>query len=149
MIQPRNREYSGFPIIAVSATIFSQQRNILLVKRANPPARNQWALPGGVIRLGESPEQAVRREVMEECGLDIVPRDVNTISSHVVQDEQGEIRYHYIVVNYCCDPASGEPRSGSDALEVTWADPSGLGDLTLAGGVLDAVRSAMKKEGIP
>ncbi len=42
----------------------------LIVKRAHEPRKGEWSLPGGLLDLGESLTDAVRREVKEETGLD-------------------------------------------------------------------------------
>ena len=43
---------------------------ILLVKRAFDPGKGEWSLPGGFIELGETPEEAAKRELKEETNLD-------------------------------------------------------------------------------
>ena len=56
---------------------------------------NQWAMPGGKIEEGETPEEAARREVMEETGLDagpILPYTTRTRPSVVTAD--GEVEMH-------------------------------------------------------
>ena len=58
-------------IFAVDAVIEDQKRNVVLIKRKYPPFRNYFALPGGFINEGESPIEAVIREVKEETNLDI------------------------------------------------------------------------------
>ena len=55
---------------AVSVALVRDGR-VLLVKRARPPYRGLWTLPGGRIEPGESPEGAARRETEEELGLRI------------------------------------------------------------------------------
>ena len=66
------RNYPTRPYLAVSAAIFRGER-VLIVRRARPPARGLYTLPGGVVELGETLEQAVIREIREETGLDIEP----------------------------------------------------------------------------
>lgn len=60
------------PAVAVDCVVFGLERqalHVLLVQRANPPLAGEWVLPGGFVRVGESLEQAARRELREETGL--------------------------------------------------------------------------------
>ncbi len=66
------------PKVAVIGQI-EQDGNILLVRRAVDPARGQWALPGGYMDAGEMPEEALRREIVEEVGLEVVVDDLLAI----------------------------------------------------------------------
>ena len=62
--------YPQAPCAAVGAVVFKDER-VLLVRRGKAPAREQWAIPGGSVMLGESLQQAVEREVFEETGIRI------------------------------------------------------------------------------
>lgn len=141
---PLNREYPSAPILAVSATLFHSDHSVLLILRAKPPAQNRWALPGGVVQLGESPEHAVKREISEECGLAVVPKALSRILSHVFHDTDGNIQYHYVVINYICDWRESEIKIGSDAADYQWVLPSRLHQLNLADGVENTVRMALE-----
>ncbi len=56
------------PVPAVGVAVVESGR-VLLVRRRYPPMQGAWAIPGGFLEAGESPEQAARREVREETGL--------------------------------------------------------------------------------
>src|SRR4030095_2581040 len=62
------REYPDAPRVGVGAVILDGDR-VLLVKRGQPPSQGKWSIPGGLVHLGERIEDALRREVMEECGV--------------------------------------------------------------------------------
>jgi ADP-ribose pyrophosphatase YjhB (NUDIX family) len=57
--------------LVCSATLFFRDArgNVLLAKRKNEPYRNQWSTPGGFVEIGETAEEALRREIREELGI--------------------------------------------------------------------------------
>ena len=62
------------PALTVDCVVFGLDEDdlkVLLVQRGLPPFEGQWALPGGFVRVQESLEEAARRELREEAGLDI------------------------------------------------------------------------------
>ena len=59
------------PICCVDVVIFNKNKEFLLLKRKNEPAKDQWWVPGGRIKKGEKTEKAVLRKVKEETGLNI------------------------------------------------------------------------------
>lgn len=59
------------PVAAVGGLIVDHENRILLVKRAKPPGEGLLGLPGGFVDAGETAEQALRREIQEETGLEI------------------------------------------------------------------------------
>jgi 8-oxo-dGTP diphosphatase len=62
---------SVIPIVGVEAMIVNDHNEILFLKRNNPPVKGEWWFAGGRIKRGETFEEALRREVKEETGLDI------------------------------------------------------------------------------
>ena len=66
------REYPEAPIVGVGAVVIDGAR-VLLVRRGQEPLKGEWSLPGGALELGETLQQGVVREVLEETGLEVVP----------------------------------------------------------------------------
>ena len=64
------RDYPEHPIIGVGAVIVQAGR-VLLVRRDTEPLRGEWSVPGGMLELGEKLRDGVRREVLEETGLEV------------------------------------------------------------------------------
>ena len=64
------REYPAAPVVAVGAIICHQDR-MVLIRRDKEPSKGRWTFPGGAVELGESLEDAVRREVFEETSLHV------------------------------------------------------------------------------
>lgn len=119
------REYPDQPLVGVGAVIV-KNRAVLLVRRGHDPGRGHWAMPGGRLQLGETLAQAARREALEETGIEIEPGEVLDVSDLIQRDEAGRVRYHYVLVDLLARYVSGEPRPGSDALDVRWVDAGDL-----------------------
>ncbi len=119
------REYPEAPILAVGAVIFNQDR-VLLVRRGNPPLAGRWSLPGGVVELGETLEQALLRELLEETGLHVRPEKIAGAFDRIVHDAAGGIRFHYVIVDYVCSVSGGKLHAASDADEAAWAQMDAL-----------------------
>tara|TARA_A100001391_G_scaffold131611_1_gene90811 strand:+ start:1080 stop:1637 length:558 start_codon:yes stop_codon:yes gene_type:complete len=66
------------PVAAVGALILDEEGRLLLVRRARDPGMHQWGLPGGFVDQGETAEQALRREVLEETQLIMVQSELLT-----------------------------------------------------------------------
>lgn len=113
------REYPEIPRVGVGAVVLKDGQ-VLLVKRGAPPSRGKWSLPGGLVELGESTEAAAIREVEEECGLQVRLLGIAGVIDRITRDDQGRVRYHYVLVDYVAVPESGVAQAGSDAAEVRW-----------------------------
>ena len=123
-----SREYPKHPLIGVGVMIF-RGPELLLIRRAKAPRRGQWSLPGGLQELGETVFDCARREVREECGIDIAPLAVIDIVDAITPDDAGRARFHYTLIEVLAEWRSGEPRAGDDAMDVAWHDPAKVGDL--------------------
>ena len=107
------------PRPAVGAVVFKDEK-VLLVRRANPPSKGKWAIPGGKIRWGETLQEAAQREVLEETGITIrAGRPVYTFDS-IVRDPTGKVVFHYVIVDLEAEYVSGRPAAGDDADQVAW-----------------------------
>jgi len=119
------REYPDHPLVGVGAVIVKDGA-VLLVRRGHDPGRGEWAMPGGRLRLGETLAQAARREVREETSVEIEPGEVLSVTDLIQRDDAGRVRYHYVLVDLLARYVGGEPRTGSDALDVRWVDARDL-----------------------
>jgi 8-oxo-dGTP diphosphatase len=102
---------------------------VLLVRRGQEPLKGEWSLPGGALELGETLQQGVVREVLEETGLTVVPDGIVEILDRITQDDlSGQVRYHYVLVDFLCRVAGGTLRGGSDAEEARWVGQEELNE---------------------
>jgi 8-oxo-dGTP diphosphatase len=116
------REYPAHPVVGVGAVVVRDGR-ALIIKRAHEPRKGEWSLPGGLLELGESLQDAARREIKEETSLDVEVGPVIETFDRVHRDDQGRIRYHFVIVDFVCWPNRGEAMPGSDADGVAWVSP--------------------------
>lgn len=113
------RLYPDGPIVSIGAIIM-QNGKILLEKRKNDPGRDKWSIPGGIVELGENPEQTVIREVHEETGLVVDSPELIDVVNSVSLDESGKVKYHFVIVDYFVKLRSGTARAASDAAKLEW-----------------------------
>jgi ADP-ribose pyrophosphatase len=122
------RQYPAHPVLAVGAVVF-KANHVLLVKRRNPPSQGIWAIPGGRVRLGESIQEAAQREILEETGVVITPRETVFSFDAIEMDRFNNVRYHYHIVDVAGDYVSGEAVAGDDALDARWVSRKALATL--------------------
>lgn len=128
--------FPDYPIIAVGAVVIKDNR-VLLVRRGHAPAKGQWAIPGGRIKLGETLQAGAEREIMEETGIRIKAKaPVFTLDS-IHRTPDGRVRYHYVIVDLAAEYISGEPMAGDDADEVRWVSSKELFQLSVNPSTLD------------
>ncbi len=113
------REYPNHPIIGVGAIIIRGEE-VLLARRGKEPGYGKWSIPGGAVKLGETLEEAVIREVCEEVNLAVRVGEVVEVLERIFRDPEGKVQYHYVLVDFLCEYLSGEEKPSSDALEVQW-----------------------------
>ena len=122
----QSRSYPTRPYLAVSAAIFREGR-VLIVRRARPPSRGVYTLPGGGVELGETLEQAVIREVREETGLEIEPIELAGYRQMIVRDADGRIERHFVILPFAARWLEGEPRLNEELSEARWLRPAERG----------------------
>ena len=113
------RLYPDQPVVGIGAVIIKEGK-IALIKRSNEPSKGKWTIPGGLVELGENLEAAVMRETKEETCLDIKNPSLIDVVDNVDLDEQGKIRYHYVIIDYLVHVRSGNIQAASDAAELLW-----------------------------
>lgn len=101
---------------------------MLIVKRAHEPRRGEWSIPGGTVEIGESLVEAVRRELGEETGLEVEVGPMIEIFDRIHRDDDGRVRYHFVIVDFLCRAPEGEAIAGSDAEAVAWIEADQLDD---------------------
>lgn len=109
------------PSVTADVVAFGLRENdlqVLLVKRGRWPFEGYWAIPGGFVEMDESLEEAARRELEEETGVE----DVYLEQLYTFGDPGRDPRTRVITVAYLAvvPPGWRSPRAGDDAAEVRW-----------------------------
>lgn len=110
---------------------------LLLVKRDREPAKGQWSLPGGRVETGETLREALLREVREETGVDVEVDGLIGVAERIVRDDEGDVAFHYVILDYVCSPRTTVVTAGDDASEARWVPVGELADLHLTAGLLE------------
>lgn len=139
-----SRRYPKRPILGVGAIILQRDR-VLLVERGGAPLAGYWSLPGGVLEVGETLEEGVRREVLEETGLLVRPAGVVQIFERIMLDAQRLPEYHYVLVDYFCRVAGGTLAAASDARRAVWVPRRRLAQYTITEGTLPVIEKAFRE----
>lgn len=135
------REYPSQPIVGVAAVVL-RGAEVLLVRRGREPAKGTWGLPGGAVELGETLVQAVRREVQEECAVEIEVGPVVGVFEPMQRDSAGRLQYHYVVIDLLARHLTGEPRADDDAEEACWIALDQLDKLPMQQETREIIRRA-------
>jgi ADP-ribose pyrophosphatase YjhB (NUDIX family) len=124
------------PLVAVGAVALRDDGALLLVRRGKAPALGRWSLPGGRVDWGETLSDALRREVVEETGLEVAPGKLAGLVERRYLDEG----FHYVILDYHVTVTGGTLRPGSDVTDARWVLPSEMVRLELSDGLLEALR---------
>jgi 8-oxo-dGTP diphosphatase len=138
------REFPEQPIIGVGAIII-EDRRVLLVKRAHPPIKGQWSIPGGALEIGELVREAAVREAREETGLIVEPGELLGVFDRVLRNPEQRVQYHYVLIDFLCRRTGGALCAASDAAEVRWFAREELPALNLADDTHEVILKGLGK----
>jgi len=116
-----SRPLVGIGVVLIRPPIGDAAAAVLLVRRGKPPAMGSWSLPGGGQELGETAEQAARRELAEETGLAAGPLVLAANVDSIHRDAEGRVQFHYTILDFAGWWQTGEPRAGSDVTDAMFA----------------------------
>lgn len=95
--------------VSVAGIVVRDDGRVLVIKRDD---NGNWEAPGGVLELDESFEAGVRREVLEETGLEVTVERLTGVYKNLT--------HGIVALVYRCRPAVGEPRATEEAREIRW-----------------------------
>ena len=138
-----DRRYPRRPMLGVGALIFDGDR-ILMAQRGKEPLKGWWSLPGGALETGELLAEGIRREVLEETGLEIEPLEVFEIFERIMRDPAGAPEYHYVLIDYICRIKGGTLCAGDDVCRAEWYRLAELPQLQITEGTFGVIEKAFR-----
>lgn len=147
-----SREYPERPVVGIGGVIIDRGRT-LLIRRGSEPLRGEWSIPGGTLELGETLEEGVARELLEETGIVVRVLELIEVFDRIYAEDgkiaaqvQKKPRFHYVIVDYLCERIGGEARAGSDVTDVALASEEELGQFHLTKTAMRILKKAFAME---
>lgn len=114
-----NRWYPQMPMASIQALVL-KEGHILLQRRSREPSKGKWSIPGGRLELGETIYEAAKREVLEECSIEIEIERLLDVADSIIKDEDGRVSYHFVVIYLLAGYKGGDVKAQSDAEDARW-----------------------------
>jgi 8-oxo-dGTP diphosphatase len=129
-------------IPCVGAVIKDEGDRMLFILRGHEPGKGLWSIPGGRIEPGETDQEAVRREVSEETGLEVTCGPLlGSVERPGLAGAVIEIRDYY------ADVIGGQLAAGDDAADARWVTAAEVADLDADGRLTDGLLNALRAWG--
>jgi 8-oxo-dGTP diphosphatase len=145
---PSSREYPERPVVGVGGVVIENGR-ALLIRRGREPLLGEWSIPGGSLELGETLEEGVARELLEETGLKVRVLELIEVFDRIyvestagTEEPKNGPRFHYVIVDYLCERIRGDAVAASDVTDVAFAQEDELEKYRLTETALRILRKA-------
>jgi len=133
-----------FRSIGSNALIYNANKEILLIKRSegDDAFPGEWELPGGGTNYGETPQESLKREIQEECGLDVIVGKPLGVHTYSIKDQ------HFVEITFLCTFADNKDQVhlSHEHSDFQWILPYDLTPMHLndymTSVVIDAIKTA-------
>ncbi|MFH9794064.1 NUDIX hydrolase [Streptomyces virginiae] len=98
--------------VSVAGAVLREDGRLLAIRRAD---NGTWELPGGILELAEAPEAGVRREVLEETGIEVQVQELTGVYKNTTRG--------IVALVFRCKPAGGAERTSEESTAVAWLTP--------------------------
>jgi 8-oxo-dGTP diphosphatase len=133
------------PALTTDCVVVDARGRVLLIRRGNPPFKGKYALPGGFVEVGESVEDACRRELMEEAGVKAGKLELIGVYSNPKRDPRG----HTCSVAFLARVGRLTPKAGDDAAAAEWVEGWSKFDLAFDHAkILRDAQPLLRREGV-
>ena len=125
------------PAVTVDSVVFSRFTDdwkVLLIRRANPPFKDCWALPGGFVEMDEKLVESAERELKEETGLTGIPLEQFRAYGDPGRDPRG--RTVGVIFYGFTNSENSTAKGGDDAAEACWFSISDFPELAFDHGII-------------
>ena len=113
------RTYPNHPIPGVGAIVVGEN-GILLARRDKDPGKGSFAIPGGVVEVGETQEEAILREIKEETGISVKLIEMIGTYDLIIRDSENKVKFHFVLIHYLVQALSSNIKPESPDGEVKW-----------------------------
>jgi mutator protein MutT len=138
------RTYPAHPIPGVGAIVVGEQ-GILLIRRDKDPGKGLWSIPGGIVEVGETQQEAILREVEEETGITVeVIKMIGTFDL-IIRDSRNRVKFHYILIHYLTRAISFDIQSEFPDSEVRWFSINELPEKEIPPQILELIMENQKE----
>jgi 8-oxo-dGTP diphosphatase len=120
--------------------LIEKEGRYLLIRRAADPDKGMWSVPGGLVEVGETVKDAAVREALEETGLKVELVERLGVVDKIMRDDDGRVRYHFIIVQFLARIVEGEVKAMDDAMEARWVRLSELPSYDITASLRDFLR---------
>jgi 8-oxo-dGTP diphosphatase len=127
------------PLLTTDCVAVDAKGRVLLIRRGHPPFKGKYALPGGFVDIGETVEEACRRELQEETGVKAGRLELVGVYSDPNRDPRG----HTCSVAFLARVGRAAATAGDDAASAEWVE--GWSKLDLAFDHSKILRDAQRK----